>query len=948
MGNDLITIITTTDGSPAGKTLSLVDGVLTKESSRVAFGTAITYHVPDIRALSQLISGVSATTNQAILLGGFEGIPVGETFNILPKMAYLERGKPDEVFYTDEQGVKNTARLKKNIIDSSYKMVDRDVPSDMPDCFANLSQDEWLANMNLIAPGFADCAKVISASSTGRVIVNGVQQYTNNFHIFIKVKDPGDWLRFRDAICANSYDAFLVYNWPTEEQPKWKVRYLFDRTTFSKERLVYECQPTVASMGLTITPADIKLIDGGVLDTSLVTAPEFERVGYYQSTGGPSGSGDDYEILDLDQLIDTKRHGVITVRAFRDDLSMGDETGKLRDCQCFNRVSYSWNAFLQRKNNGQIFYFDNGDDIGFKTVVDPSEQLAGIDIQMQELEPHCRDYEILLNSIDSLDTTNQRAVDAFIDDMFYGGLNELEQKHIVDILKEKIGDKRLVTRLVKKAKARYVAAVAQSVNTKNFEASQQVVNANGGCLPLKTEIDKASFPDTVPVTADGVIVDIEVKTTIDNTRHVVNTYGIAVAYDQIRKRPIIQHGEFSTEMDADNVAEACLNFIINQFDFNMLKGYNPTKIMGHLDAITVTNQYNPVTSYMRSLQWDGDDRLGMFCDLIGVAPRYEKLKKLVVGLWLIQCVAAADGAENTPLADDDLDDPAIPKYEHVLVFQSKQGFKKTKFFRHLVPVALRRYFADGVILNPDNKDSVINYASSWIVELGELDATFNRGDIATLKGHLSKQVDRLRKPYGKTYDDFKRRTSPCGSVNSTQFLFDSTGNRRFWVLPVTSLTLPSPSVIDLDQLWAQVWHLYLSGEKWWTSYEEQKYIENFTAEFAGYSKEQRRILSMLLAEYEQYGGFAHVPRDANHFVSTKVIAETIGLDTGDHISLGGVLKKLNKDANGVPRNHKGSNGVRGWYMPKDGDGLQRQLDAVAKSMQNICVPSYITVESTHD
>jgi putative DNA primase/helicase len=40
---------------------------------------------------------------------------------------------------------------------------------------------------------------------------------------------------------------------------------------------------------------------------------------------------------------------------------------------------------------------------------------------------------------------------------------------------------------------------------------------------------------------------------------------------------------------------------------------------------------------------------------------------------------------------------------------------------------------DGMMLRPDDRDSVKQVVSHWLVELGELDATFRKSDIAQLK-----------------------------------------------------------------------------------------------------------------------------------------------------------------------------------------------------------------------
>lgn len=113
------------------------------------------------------------------------------------------------------------------------------------------------------------------------------------------------------------------------------------------------------------------------------------------------------------------------------------------------------------------------------------------------------------------------------------------------------------------------------------------------------------------------------------------------------------------------------------------------------------------------------------------------------------------------------------------------------------------------MLDPRNKDSVLQFVSRWMVELGELDATFRKADVAALKGFITSFEDVLRPAYAKKADQYQRRTVFCGSVNDTDFLVDSE-NRRFWCIEVDELD-PNHK-IDIQQLWAQVYHIWMAGE----------------------------------------------------------------------------------------------------------------------------------------
>ncbi len=113
--------------------------------------------------------------------------------------------------------------------------------------------------------------------------------------------------------------------------------------------------------------------------------------------------------------------------------------------------------------------------------------------------------------------------------------------------------------------------------------------------------------------------------------------------------------------------------------------------------------------------------------------------------------------------------------------------------------------------------------SCWICELGELDATFRRADIARLKAFLSNERDNIRLPYDRVDSSFRRKTSFGESENPKVFLVDDTGSRRFLTL---AIIMCNPITFDMQQIWAQVWHLYINGYRWWCDAE----LESLLAE----------------------------------------------------------------------------------------------------------------------
>lgn len=236
-----------------------------------------------------------------------------------------------------------------------------------------------------------------------------------------------------------------------------------------------------------------------------------------------------------------------------------------------------------------------------------------------------------------------------------------------------------------------------------------------------------------------------------------------------------------------------------------------------LDAIAMDRSINKPLQWLQSLPKAGGDPLQNWlydnwlidpCEPFDAQWAYIAFKR-----WLISTCASADQLKHCPRKD------AIQKFEHVLVLVGPQGKKKTTAFRMMLPPEIRGYFTEGATLHTDNKDSVLKVTGAWICELGELDATFRRSDIASLKSFLSSQADEIRMPYDRRAIVFPRRTTYLATVNEGEFLNDLTGGRRFWPVKIDRPLTYSEEFGAA--LWAQAWHWYLSGEQWWLTASEE-------------------------------------------------------------------------------------------------------------------------------
>lgn len=317
-------------------------------------------------------------------------------------------------------------------------------------------------------------------------------------------------------------------------------------------------------------------------------------------------------------------------------------------------------------------------------------------------------------------------------------------------------------------------------------------------------LNPETFPQTEP-TENGT----KVKNTIANVRRLLEAYGITAYYDGIKKKPIINiPGARVCSDQADNAALSRIESLGN------LNGMTGTEVAKFAAAVAYEHERNPVADWIKSKSWDGQDRVAQMCDTLTVRSDYPpELRNLIVRRWLISAAAAAMK-------------PAGFQSKGVLTLQGSQNIGKTAWVANLLPPGiLSDYVLLGAHLDPSNRDSVKTAISHWIVELGEVDSTMKKSDVAMLKAFISQRTDKLRLPYNRVDSEFQRRTVFAASVNLQEFLRDETGNVRWWTVPVTAINFQHG--IDLQQMWAQVAAAYDAGEQWWLTNEETAHLEAY-------------------------------------------------------------------------------------------------------------------------
>jgi hypothetical protein len=235
--------------------------------------------------------------------------------------------------------------------------------------------------------------------------------------------------------------------------------------------------------------------------------------------------------------------------------------------------------------------------------------------------------------------------------------------------------------------------------------------------------------------------------------------------------------------------------------------------------------FNPFSTYFESLPpWDEQtDYIALLADTITTT--HKDLWHTCFKKWLVAMVGCV------------LDEHTIN--QTVIVFSGKQGVGKTTWMENLVPKELKQYLFSGTI-NPNNKDTLIHLSECILINLDELE-NLNRSEIGSLKELITKTHIRIRRAYGHNNETLPRCASFAGSVNTVQFLNDTTGSRRFLSFEVTDIKYDHK--VSLNDVYSQALHLFKSGFRFWFNRDEIDAINTNNEQYQLRSPEEELLLT---------------------------------------------------------------------------------------------------------
>lgn len=254
-----------------------------------------------------------------------------------------------------------------------------------------------------------------------------------------------------------------------------------------------------------------------------------------------------------------------------------------------------------------------------------------------------------------------------------------------------------------------------------------------------------------------------------------------------RKLPWTRNGDYWSDIDDAGLR----NYIEKIYG---LQGRQ--KLTDALALVFEERAYHPVKVYLNKLKWDGKPRLEtLFIDYLGAED--SPYMRTITRKTLVAAVSR-------------IYHPGC-KFDYMLTIIGRQGIGKSLIVKKLG----MQWFSD-TVTDIKGKEAYEALDGVWIMEMGEL-AALKKAEREAIKGYISKQEDTYRKAFARNVTVNKRQCIFIGTTNDTEFLNDSTGGRRFWIVETdagkrTKTVWDDLTQSEVDQLWAEALHYYHQGE----------------------------------------------------------------------------------------------------------------------------------------
>ena len=247
---------------------------------------------------------------------------------------------------------------------------------------------------------------------------------------------------------------------------------------------------------------------------------------------------------------------------------------------------------------------------------------------------------------------------------------------------------------------------------------------------------------------------------------------------------------------------------------------------------SLIEEYHPFRAYLQGLpDWDGRERVNELACRVSDNPTWTK----GFHRWMLAVVAQWQGLN-----------PLHANSVAPILISTEQGMMKSTFCKSLMPACLQDYYTDRVDMTSEGALEK-KLALMGIINIDEFDS-IPAHRMAQLKNLMQTPSLTIRQAYKKNFRQLPRIASFIGTSNRKDLLTDPTGSRRFLCVEVKRKI--DCSVMETEQVYAQLKAELDNGERYWFTSEEEQEIQKNNSPYRQTRPEEELLLSHYRAPME--------------------------------------------------------------------------------------------------
>lgn len=260
----------------------------------------------------------------------------------------------------------------------------------------------------------------------------------------------------------------------------------------------------------------------------------------------------------------------------------------------------------------------------------------------------------------------------------------------------------------------------------------------------------------------------------DNMTHellddILHEKGIEVTYNVIKHRI-----DINDTNKVLNGSEQPYDSLVAYLSENLRDSYkyvSSNHIDDYLTLISDKHKINPILEEIKNCKISKNkDYIKDICENVLNIDKADTLSYMLVYKFFLQAVSMLMNKKEKAYGA-----------EGVLVLQGAQGIGKSLFCQRM---ALSTKYFDTIQISQymDRVDMLSKINGIFIGELAEVEQSLKPNNVAIFKDIITSSMDKYRPKYYRKEVNHVRRSSFIATCNTSYFLQDVTGNRRFWVI----------------------------------------------------------------------------------------------------------------------------------------------------------------------